>query len=123
MHFITPLNLGLLSLLGVIILLYLLKLKRKELIVPSTLLWQQAIFDVQANAPIQKLKKNLLLFLQLLILTFVVLGVARPYVLTKSYQGQNLAIILDASASMGATDESPRVSSGRGCRHWRWSTA
>ena len=107
MHFITPLNLAFLSLLSVIILLYLLKLKRKEFTVPSVLLWQQAIFDVQANAPIQKLRKNLLLFLQLLILTLVVLGVARPYVLTTSYQGQNLAIILDASASMGATDLKP----------------
>jgi hypothetical protein len=107
MHFITPLNLALLSLLGVIILLYLLKLRRKEFVVPSTLLWHQAILDLQANAPIQKLKKNLLLFLQLLILSMVVFGVARPYILTRSYQGQNLALIMDASASMNATDERP----------------
>jgi hypothetical protein len=108
MNFISPLNLlYFLPLAALIILLYLLKLKRKELVVSSTLLWQQVLRDLQANAPIQKLRKNLLLFLQLLILLFVVVGVARPYMSVRALTGENVAVILDASASMKATDVSP----------------
>jgi hypothetical protein len=108
MNFISPFNLlYFLPLAALIILLYLLKLKRKELVVSSTLLWQQALRDLQANAPIQKLRKNLLLFLQLLILLFVVVGVARPYMSVRALAGENVAVILDASASMKATDVGP----------------
>jgi len=108
MNFISPFNLlYFLPLAALIILLYLLKLKRKELVVSSTLLWQQTLRDLQANAPIQKLRKNLLLFLQLLILLFVVVGVARPYMSVRALTGENVAVILDASASMKATDVGP----------------
>lgn len=108
MNFISPFNLlYFLPLAALIILLYLLKLKRKELVVSSTLLWQQVLRDLQANAPIQKLRKNLLLFLQLLILLFVVVGVARPYMSVRALTGENVAVILDASASMKATDVGP----------------
>lgn len=108
MNFISPFNLlYFLPLAALIILLYLLKLKRKELVVSSTLLWQQVLRDLQANAPIQKLRKNLLLLLQLLILLFIVVGVARPYVSMRALTGENVAVILDASASMKATDVRP----------------
>ena len=43
---------------GIIVLLYLLKLKRKEQVVSSVMLWQDAVADIQANAPFQKLKKS-----------------------------------------------------------------
>ena len=56
--------LGLLTLPGVV-LLYFLKRKRKEQVVPSTLLWRRAINDLRANSPFQRLRKNLLLLLQL----------------------------------------------------------
>ncbi|MCS6861353.1 MAG: VWA domain-containing protein, partial [Abditibacteriales bacterium] len=108
MNFISPFHLlYFLPLAALIILLYLLKLKRKELVVSSTLLWQQVLRDLQANAPIQKLRKNLLLLLQLLILLFIVVGVARPYMSVRALTGENVAVILDASASMKATDVAP----------------
>jgi hypothetical protein len=108
MNFISPFNLlYFLPLAALIILLYLLKLKRKEMVISSTLLWQQVLRDLQANAPIQKLRKNLLLFLQLLVLTFVIVGVARPYMSVRALTGENVAVILDASASMKATDVAP----------------
>lgn len=96
--------LWLLALGPAIVLLYLLKLKRKELRVASTLLWEQVLKDVQANAPFQKLKTNLLLFLQLLVVLLAILALARPFVLTSGLRGARMVAILDGSASMRATD-------------------
>jgi len=98
---------GLLGLVPVIVLLYLLKLKRKPQVVSSTLLWFRAVQDLEANAPFQRLRKNLLLFLQLLILLLLVLALARPYLQAATRVKQSIAVILDRSASMQATDVAP----------------
>jgi len=95
----------LLALLAIpIILFYMLRLRRQEITVSSSMLWRQVVQDRQANAPWQKLRRNLLLYLQLLVLTLLVLGLARPFVLGASQTAGNLVIILDGSASMQATD-------------------
>lgn len=107
MSFLTPLALlfGLLA--GPIILLYMLRLRRQEMRVSSTLLWQKLLRDREANAPWQKLRRNLLLFLQLLILAFLVLALARPFIPVSTVISGNVVLLLDASASMQATDVEP----------------
>src|SRR4029453_9514118 len=96
--------LWLLLLFPIIIFFYLLKLKRREGVVSSVLLWAHLVKDVQANAPFQKLKRNLLLFLQLLTVFFLIVCLARPFVVVRALGGQNTVLILDASASMQSTD-------------------
>src|SRR5690606_15281051 len=90
-----------------IIIFYMLKLRRRPARVSSLLLWQQVVQDRQANAPWQRLKRNLLLLLQLLILALLVLALARPYLNVPAEVQGNVVILLDASASMQATDVSP----------------
>ncbi len=107
MSFIAPLNFLFAGLLGAIVLLYILRLKRKERVVPSNMLWQSAIRDLQANAPWQKLRSSLLMWLQLAFVALAVLALVRPALRVLSRGGQSVAIILDASASMGATDVAP----------------
>jgi Ca-activated chloride channel family protein len=108
MRFFDPIHLlWLLLLVPVIIFFYLLKLKRREMVVSSTLLWSHLVKDVQANAPFQKLKKNLLLFLQLLIACLAIFALARPAYFAKSLGGGSVVVILDGSASMQSRDADP----------------
>jgi hypothetical protein len=107
MQLLTPLALTLSLLAAPIILLYMLKLRRKQTQVSSTLLWERLLREKQANAPWQKLKRNLLLFLQLLILAALVAALARPALETKVVTSGSVIVMLDASASMNATDVKP----------------
>ena len=62
MNFLAPAGFALGLLLPVIVALYLLKLRRTEHEVSSIYLWRRMVRDVEANAPWQKLRPNLLLF-------------------------------------------------------------
>lgn len=103
--FTAPAALGLLALGPIIVLLYLLKLKRRPLTVSSTLLWRRSVQDMIANAPFQKLRNNLLLWLQLLILLLLVLALARPVMRLTSGGGETIIILIDQSASMSTREE------------------
>jgi hypothetical protein len=106
-YFLAPGAFFLGLLLPVIIAFYLLKLRRVEHNVPSVYLWRRMVRDVEANAPWQKLRYNLLMILQLLFLLFLILALARPFTLTQGAGGQAAILILDTSASMSATDMAP----------------
>jgi Ca-activated chloride channel family protein len=107
MTFLTPLF-ALLALLAIpILLLYMLKLRRQEVKVSSTLLWQMLIEDRQANVPWQKLRRNLLLFVQLLILAALIFALLRPALPSDTIGNAEVIVVLDASASMLATDVTP----------------
>ena len=83
-----------------LLLLYFLKLRRRREIVPSTLLWRRAVQDLQVNAPFQKLRKNLLLLLQLLILAAGIVALARPVIQSSVAQQRTVVVLIDRSASM-----------------------
>jgi Ca-activated chloride channel homolog len=91
----------------VILLLYFMRPKRQERVVSSTLLWQQALQDLQASRPWQRLRITPLLLVQLLAALVVVLVLARPATFFSSPISGDTIIILQASASMQATDVAP----------------
>jgi hypothetical protein len=93
--------------LPVVVALYLLKRKRQVKLISSTVLWQKFLAETQANAPFQKLRNNWLMLLQLLLLALAVLALSRPYSAGKARTSALRIVILDASASMQATDEAP----------------
>jgi hypothetical protein len=87
-----------------LLILYFLKLRRREEKVPSTLLWRRAVQDLQVNAPFQRLRKNLLLFLQLLILAAGVIALARPVVESTVGHERSVVLLIDRSASMNTLE-------------------
>jgi hypothetical protein len=101
---IVPLALiGLISL-PIIVAYYMLRLRRRDVPVGSVFLWQQLVRDVEANAPWQRLRFSWLLLLQLLIALVAVIAAARPFVTVTSDLAANVVLVVDTSASMGATD-------------------
>ncbi len=114
MNFLAPGAFFLGLLLPVILAFYLLKLKRIEHEVPSTFLWRKMVRDVEANAPWQRLRPNLLMMLQLLFLAALILAIARPFTWAEGAGGQAAIFILDTSASMSAVDTKPsRIESAK----------
>lgn len=109
MDFLTPLAFlgGLLAI--PIILLYMLRLRRREVLISSTFLWRQVLQDQEANTPWQRLRRNLLLLLQLLIVLLLVLALARPFMIVPAVSAHQITVLLDASASMNATDSAGKT--------------
>jgi hypothetical protein len=86
-----------------ILALYILRPRYQQKTVPSILLWQQISVPRQATRPWQRLKPQLLLWLQLLAAALFTLGAAAPvWYLNKPSPGT--IVLLDASASMQAVD-------------------
>jgi len=109
-HFLTPLPAAIAAAIAVpsLLLLYFLKLRRREMPVSSTFLWKKAVRDLQVNAPFQKLRRNLLLFLQMLLLVLLCLALARPVSNYTPGAGKLSVILVDRSASMSAADQPGR---------------
>jgi len=105
-HFLSPIAGAIAAAITIpsLLLLYFLKLRRREVAVSSTFLWKKAIQDLQVNAPFQRLRKNLLLFLQLLLLLGLILALSRPVANYTPGAGKLCVILIDNSASMNATD-------------------
>ncbi len=107
MPFAAPLALLGLLFLPVVVAMYLLKLRREEAVVPSTLLWNRLVADVEANAPWQKLRRSLLLLLQLLLVLILAMLAARPFLERPAGLARDIVLVMDTSASMASTDVTP----------------
>jgi hypothetical protein len=90
-----------------IILLYFLKLRRQPVEVPSTYLWSRTIEDLHVNSIWQRLRQNLLLFLQLLFIALLILALLRPGWKGNQLIGDRFIFLIDNSASMNAVDIEP----------------
>ncbi len=87
-----------------LLLFYFLRLRRQEVPISSTLLWRQAVQDLQVNSPFQRLRNNLLLWLQLAALLVAVFCLWRPVLQMVKTQEKTAILLIDQSASM-ATEE------------------
>ena len=95
------------ALLLAILATYLLRPRRPTRRVSSTFLWLAALNDVQAQQPWRRVPPSLLLLLQIAALVAMVAALARPYLLSADSAGPFSVVLIDASASMQATDTPP----------------
>ncbi|HEV7666584.1 MAG TPA: VWA domain-containing protein, partial [Chloroflexota bacterium] len=95
------------GLLVAILATYLLRPRRPARRVSSTLLWLAALNDVQAQQPWRRIPPSILLLLQIAILAALIGALARPFLRSTESTGPFSIVLLDASASMQATDVAP----------------
>ncbi len=105
MNFINPAAFWALLTIGIIVLLYFLKLKRQKKVISNLFLFNRMLVDQKANRPFQKLRRNLLLLIQILFLLLSIMGLSRPTFIKNIFSNYNYIILIDSSASMMATDD------------------
>ncbi len=93
-------SLGFALALPVIVGMYLLKRTYIDTPVASNLLWRKALREQEANRPWQRLRRQLLLWLQLAAAALLVLALMGPLVKGQAAAGREVVVVLDTSASM-----------------------
>lgn len=104
MWFLRPMAFIGLIVLPMIMALYLFKKKRKDVRVSSTFLWLMAQQNSSADRSIQKIRKNLLMFLQLLAALLCVFTMTSPYIKAEN-DVNSYRLVIDNSLSMSASEE------------------
>ena len=107
MSFLSPLAFALVGLTLPLVLLYFLKVRRRERRIPSLLLWDTAKRDREASAFFQRLQRDPLIVLQILALLMLATALARPTVTVMGHGARKVVVVLDTSASMKARDVGP----------------
>jgi uncharacterized membrane protein len=107
MSFLSPLAFAVLGVAAPLVLLYFLKVRRRERRVSSLMLWGTELRDREASAFFQRLQRDPLLILQLLALIALAVALARPVVTVNGEGARKVVVVLDTSASMKARDVSP----------------
>ncbi|AOZ92184.1 vWA domain-containing protein [Paenibacillus crassostreae] len=88
-----------------ILLMYLLKRKFIDTLVPSHLLWERVLRNIEANRPWQKLQNRLLLWLQLIVAALLVFALMQPYGWVSDNVKSHVVIVADTSGSMSANTD------------------
>ena len=100
MSFLAPAAFALAALVGPLVVLYMLRSRRRRVVVPSTMLWEQAGVPVSSAVPWQRLKTTPLLWLQIAVLLLLAVALARPFITQESLLGPHTVIVIDTSGSM-----------------------
>src|SRR5882672_9697371 len=101
LELLNPKGLWLLTGLVPLVVMYILKIRRQRVRVPSTWLWQAAQRDLLAKQPFKRLLAELPLILQIIALIALAIAFSRPALRGGKIAGDHVAIVIDSSASMG----------------------
>lgn len=106
MTFLHPWSFSFLGLIPVIVLLYLLKVKRRTAPVSTLMFWQRVLVENRRRALFQRLRQVLSLLLHLLIFALILLALARPEAARLLRAGNaSTVVVLDLRARMGAVED------------------
>src|SRR3954465_7584710 len=93
--------------LALVVVFYILKLRRRPVAVPFSKIWERILRDKEATSLFSQLKRLLSLLLQLALLALLLLALGDPRAAQNLIEGRNIVVLIDASASMSATDVAP----------------
>jgi Ca-activated chloride channel homolog len=92
---------------ALVVVFYILKLRRRAVPVPFSRIWDSVLRDKQATELFSKLRRMLSLLLQLGLLALMVLALGDPKPKEDLREGRHLVLLIDGSASMKAVDVKP----------------
>ncbi|HYU14506.1 MAG TPA: BatA and WFA domain-containing protein, partial [Candidatus Acidoferrum sp.] len=121
MTFLAPIPLSLVvwaaaALGGLVVLAYVLKMRRRRFEVPFSTLWQRVLREKEATSLWKRLRRILSLLLTLLVLGLLLLAATEPRLGAADREARSVVILLDASASMKARDGGEDRSGGQRTR-------
>ncbi len=88
-----------------IVLAYILKMRRRRHEVPFSKLWQQVLREKEAQAWWRKLKRLISLVVQLAFLALILGAALDPKIGNAQQSGRSIVLIIDASASMKTVED------------------
>ncbi|MEQ9321688.1 MAG: VWA domain-containing protein [Polyangiaceae bacterium] len=89
---------------ALVVLFYILKLKRRPIPVPFAALWQRILKDKEATTLFSQHKRLLSLLLQLALVAALLIALGDPRPAVNKSEGRHIVVLFDASASMKAID-------------------
>ncbi len=89
------------------LILYLLKLRRRRVDVPFVRLWEEVLAEKQTTRLFSQLKRWLSLLIALFVIALLAFSLGDPRYAGATETGRTLLVLVDASASMSATDVEP----------------
>src|SRR3954465_16027643 len=99
---------------AIVVVFYILKLRRRPVAVPFSKIWTRILRDKEARSLFSQLKRLLSLLLQLALLALLLLALGDPRSAVNLVEGRSIIVLVDASASMQATDVAPsRIDAAR----------
>ena len=104
MRFLDPNSLYALLLIVGIVVLYLLRMPRRKTTFPSTLILETLPDVARSKRMRRRLRTLISALLQILIMLFIVVACARPYVSTRGLANREIILLIDRSASMQTRD-------------------
>ncbi|MBR1471566.1 MAG: BatA and WFA domain-containing protein, partial [Lachnospiraceae bacterium] len=100
MSFTSLWPLAFLAAIPIVIILYILKPRGKDLTVSSNLLWQRLFKNRQSRTFFEKFLHEILMYLQIVIMLLLILALMAPFVMMRSKTGASTVLIIDTTLSM-----------------------
>ncbi|MFK7759232.1 MAG: BatA and WFA domain-containing protein [Phycisphaerales bacterium] len=98
---------------SLVLVYWMLRLRRKPVRVSTTMLWKQSVRDLEGNVPWRMIRPSVLMILQLIAVILLAIAIARPVHdagLGAWARGGTVVIVIDAGASMNSmSDERGRT--------------
>ncbi len=92
---------------AVVVVFYILKLRRRPVAVPFEKIWERILRDKEATSLFSQLKRLFSLLLQLALLALLLIALGDPRPAANLLEGRNIVVLVDSSASMKAIDVAP----------------